>query len=306
MARIVVALGGNALGKSPGEQLAAVKNTASSLVDLIEAGHEIIIAHGNGPQVGMINLAFTNREGVAEMPFPECGAMSQGYIGYHLQNALREELVKRECLVAVAAIVSQVIVNRDDPAFANPSKPVGSFYSKEEADRLSREKGYMMVEDAGRGYRRVVASPYPVEIVEKDIIKTLVEAGKLVIACGGGGIPVIRDGHTLKGVAAVIDKDLASAKLAQLLEADILLILTVVEKVAINFRQKNQQWLDRLTIAEAKKLNEAGHFIKGSMEPKVRAAIDFSSGKDGRKTIITSLGKAGEALAGKTGTKISK
>lgn len=306
MARIVVALGGNALGKSPGEQLAAVKNTANSLVDLIEAGHEIIIAHGNGPQVGMINLAFTNREGVAEMPFPECGAMSQGYIGYHLQNALREELVKRERLVAVAAIVTQVIVNRDDPAFANPSKPVGSFYSKEEADRLSREKGYMMVEDAGRGYRRVVASPSPVEIVEKDIIKTLVEAGKLVITCGGGGIPVVRDGHTLKGVAAVIDKDLASAKLAQLLEADILLILTVVEKVAINFRQKNQQWLDRLNVAEAKKLREAGHFIKGSMEPKVRAAIDFSSSKDGRKTIITSLGKASEALAGKTGTKISK
>lgn len=306
MARIVVALGGNALGKSPLEQREAVKNTANSLVDLVEEGHEIILAHGNGPQVGMINLAFEDSQSTPEMPFPECGAMSQGYIGYHLQNAIDGELKERGINKSVASVITQVIVDKDDKAFKHPTKPIGSFYTKEEAQKLAEEKGYDMVEDAGRGYRRVVPSPIPVDIAEKGIIKTLVENDHLVVACGGGGVPVIKDGKRLKGVSAVIDKDFASEKLAEILDADLLVILTAVEKVAINFGKENEEWLSELNIDTANKYIDEGHFAPGSMLPKVRAAVKFVASKKGRKSLITSLEKAKDGLAGKTGTIISE
>ncbi len=306
MSRIVIALGGNALGKTPLEQREAVKHTAKPIVDLIEDGHEIIMAHGNGPQVGMINLAFESAGEAPEMPFPECGAMSQGYIGFHLQNAIGEELHARNINKSVAAIVTQVVVDEKDQAFKNPSKPIGSFYTKEESDKMAEEKGYDMIEDAGRGYRRVVPSPIPVDIAEKDIIRNLVDNGQVVIACGGGGVPVIREGHSLKGVPAVIDKDFASEKIAELLDADLLVILTAVEKVAINFGTEDEEWLSELDIPTAEKYIEEGHFAPGSMLPKVRAAMKFANAKTGRKSLITSLEKAKDGLAGKTGTIIKK
>mgnify|MGYP006302363369 CR=1 FL=1 len=309
MARMVIALGGNALGKTPAEQREAVKGTAKSIVDLIEEGHEVIMAHGNGPQVGMINLAFevsaNSEEETPEMPFPECGAMSQGYIGYHLQNAIGEELKNREIDRSVSTIISQVIVDENDQAFENPSKPIGSFYSEEEAKKLEEEKDYDMVEDAGRGYRRVVPSPIPEDIAEKEIISNLVNDGQVVIACGGGGIPVVRDGNSLKGVPAVIDKDFASEKLAELVNADLLVILTAVEKVAINFGKENEEWLSEMDIETAEKYIEEGHFAPGSMLPKVKAAMKFVEGNDDRKSLITSLDKAQEGLEGKTGTVIT-
>ncbi len=302
VARIVVALGGNALGKSPLEQRDAVKHTAKSLVDLVEDGHELILAHGNGPQVGMINLAFEDSTSTPAMPLPECGAMSQGYIGYHLQNAIGGELQKRGVEKSIASVITQVIVDKEDRAFEHPTKPIGSFYKRDEADKLAREKGYNMVEDAGRGYRRVVPSPIPVDIAEKDIIKTMVESGHLVIACGGGGVPVIKEDFSLKGVPAVIDKDFASEKLAELLDADLFVILTAVERVAINFGKENEKWLSELKIDEVRKYIDEGHFAPGSMLPKVRAAIKFAGSKKGRKTIITSLEKAKDGLEGNTGT----
>lgn len=306
--KIVVALGGNALGKTPVEQLELVKGTAKPIVDLIAAGHEVILAHGNGPQVGMINLAMqtaANSEAATpEMPFPECGAMSQGYIGYHLQNAIREELLNRELNIPVATVVTQVIVDENDPAFKNPTKPIGAFYSKEEAEQLINEKSYDMVEDAGRGYRRVVPSPLPVDVAELDTIKTLVDNGQIVITVGGGGIPVVRDGHALHGVPAVIDKDFASSKVAELLDADYLIILTAVEKVAINFGKPDEKWLSELSLAECNQYIEEGHFAPGSMLPKVLAAMKFAKSKKGRRALITSLEKAAEGIAGKTGTLI--
>lgn len=305
MARIVVALGGNALGKTPVEQRRAVNHTAGPIVDLIEEGHEIILSHGNGTQVGMINLVFENAVNIPEMPFPECGAMSQGYIGYHLQNAIKKELTLRGIDKSIATIITQVVVEENDPAFRNPTKPVGRFYTREEAKKLHQEKGYIMVEDSGRGYRRAVPSPEPVDIVEKDIIKTLVENSYLVIACGGGGIPVVREGVALRGVPAVIDKDLASEKLAELLDAEFLVILTAVEKVAINFGKENEKWLDEMDIVTTRKYISEGHFAPGSMLPKVKAAVKFASSKPGRKTLITSLEKAREGLAGRTGTLIT-
>ena len=308
MSRIVIALGGNALGKTPLEQREAVSHTAKSLVDLIEEGHEIIMAHGNGPQVGMINLAFENsaatEDSTPEMPFPECGAMSQGYIGYHLQNAIGEELNRRNIDRSVSTIISQVVVDKDDQAFENPSKPIGSFYSKEEAEKLEEEKGYNMVEDAGRGYRRVVPSPIPVDIAEKEIIKNLVNDGQVVIACGGGGVPVVKEGHGLKGVPAVIDKDFASEKLAEILEADMLVILTAVEKVALNFGEEDEEWISEMNVETAERYCEEGHFAPGSMLPKVKAALKFVKDDDNKKSLITSLEKAQEGLAGKTGTVI--
>lgn len=307
MSRMVVALGGNALGKTPLEQREAVNHTAKQIVDLIEDGHEIILAHGNGPQVGMINLAFETsaqyKGETSRMPFPECGAMSQGYIGYHLQNAIKEELNTRGIDKSVASIVSQVIVDKNDTAFENPTKPIGSFYSKAEAKELE-EQGYDIREDSGRGYRRVVPSPTPVDIVEKNAIKTLVEEGHILIACGGGGVPVIRDGETLEGVSAVIDKDFASEKLAEILEADIFMILTAVEKVAINFSTDNEEWLSKMDVETAQKYCQEGHFAAGSMLPKVKAAIKFAKSKKDRKTLITSLDKAKEALSRQTGTII--
>lgn len=306
--KIVVALGGNALGDSPAEQLELVKQTAKPIVDLIEAGHEVILAHGNGPQVGMINLAMSTASESAvatpEMPFPECGAMSQGYIGYHLQNAIREELLNRSMQIPVATVVTQVIVDKNDPAFQNPTKPIGKFYSKEEADQLAAERGYSVKEDAGRGYRRVVPSPMPMDVAEKETVKTLVEAGHIVITVGGGGIPVVQEGNRLVGVPAVIDKDFASAKLAEIIDADYLIILTAVDKVAINYGKPDVKWLERLTPQEAYQYIDEKHFAPGSMLPKVQAALRFAESKPGRKALITSLEKAKEGIAGKTGTLI--
>jgi len=308
--KIVVALGGNALGNTPYEQIEAVRRTAKPIVDLVEEGHEVVISHGNGPQVGMINLAMDvaskSAAATPEMPFPECGAMSQGYIGYHLQNAIREELLNRGLDNPVSTIITQVLVDKNDPAFENPTKPVGAFYTKEEAERLTVEKGFVMKEDAGRGYRRVVPSPLPVDIAEKETIKTLIRNEQVVIAVGGGGIPVYEDGNKLIGVSAVIDKDFASAKLAEILEADYLIILTAVEKVAINFGKEDEVWLSQITIDEAEKYIEEGQFAPGSMLPKIKAAMMFASSMKGRKALITSLEKAAEGIEGKTGTKIVK
>ena len=306
--KIVVALGGNALGKSPLEQLELVKLTAKPIVDLIADGHEVVLAHGNGPQVGMINLAMSTAAGseaaTPEMPFPECGAMSQGYIGYHLQNAIREELLNRDLQIPVATVITQVIVDKNDPAFQNPTKPIGAFYSKEEADVLIKTKGFDMVEDAGRGYRRVVPSPLPVDVAEKETVMALVEKNHVVISVGGGGIPVVQEGNKLVGVPAVIDKDFASSKLAEILDADYLIILTAVEKVAVNFGKEDEKWLSELSIADCNKYIGEGHFAPGSMLPKVKAAMAFAESKPGRKSLITSLEKAAEGIAGKTGTVI--
>ena len=280
-----------------------------SQVDLIAEGHELIIAHGNGPQVGMINLSMDSaaQSGVGpEMPFPECGAMSQGYIGYHLQNALYEELANRNINKTVAAIVTQVQVDENDPAFQNATKPIGRFYTKEEADELVATKGFTMKEDAGRGYRRVVASPKPVDIIEKDLVRSVVEAGYVAITVGGGGIPVIKKGNSLVGVPAVIDKDFASAKIAEILNADYLFILTAVDRVMINFNKPDCQALETMSIAEAEKYIGEGHFAPGSMLPKVQAAMSFVSSGDNRQAIIASLEKAALALKGESGTKIVK
>lgn len=308
--RMVIALGGNALGKTPEEQLMLVKNTAGTIVDLVEQGYDVVIGHGNGPQVGMVNLAmeFSSNNGgnTPYIPFPECGAMTQGYIGYHLQQAIGRELNKRHIDKPVASIVTQTVVDRDDPAFSHPTKPVGSFYTKEEADKVASEKGWTFVEDAGRGYRRVVPSPIPKKIVELSIIKQLVESKNVVISTGGGGIPVVEEDDGCAGVAAVIDKDRASALLADDLDADILVILTAVEKVAINFNKPNQKDLNELTVEEAKKYAKEGEFAPGSMLPKIESCLSFiERGKD-RVAIVTSLDKAKEALEGKTGTRIHK
>ena len=308
MRKIVVALGGNALGHTPEDQIQKVKHAVKPIVELVKDGNEVILAHGNGPQVGMINLSFetSHQENSKnpEMPFPECGAMSQGYIGYHLQNALLKELKDQNMHQQVATIITQVEVDQSDPAFQHPSKPIGRFYDLETANELAAQKGYQMVEDANRGYRRVVPSPKPINIVEIDIIKTLVKAGHLVITVGGGGIPVIKDGNQFIGVPAVIDKDFASAKLADLLNADMLVILTAVDKVKINFNQPDEISLDQIKIPELDKLISEGHFLKGSMLPKIEAAKSFVEGKKGRVAIIASLEQAREAMQGKTGTKI--
>ena len=309
MEKLVIALGGNALGNTAAEQLHLVTETAKSIVDLIAAGNEVVVAHGNGPQVGMINLGLSTAAEAgaikADMPFPECGAMSEGYIGYHLQQAIGNELASRGMDKPVATIVTQTVVSADDPAFQNPTKPVGAFYDKATADRIAAEKGYTMVEDAGRGYRQVVPSPKPFDIVEKASIKALVEAGHVVIAVGGGGVPVIRKDGKVSGTPAVIDKDFGSELLAELLDADMLVILTAVDQVAINFNKPDQKGLDKLSVAEAKAYIAEGQFAKGSMLPKVEAAVKFVESKPGRKSLITSLEKAKEALAGKAGTVLA-
>ena len=308
--RIVIALGGNALGSTPYEQLSLVTETAKPIVDLIAQGNEVVIAHGNGPQVGMINLGLaTAAEAKAiksDMPFPECGAMSQGYIGYHLQNAIGNELAARGMAKDVATVVTQVLVEESDPAFQHPTKPVGAFYDRETADRIAAEKGYTMVEDAGRGYRQVVPSPKPVDVIEKNTVKALVGSGTVVITVGGGGIPVVRREGRLVGVPAVIDKDFASAKLAELLDADLLVILTAVEKVAVNFGKPDQKGLDALTPAEAREYIAQGQFAPGSMLPKVEAAVRFAESKPGRTALITLLEKAKDGIEGRTGTRISQ
>ena len=306
--RIVIALGGNALGKNLPEQMEAVRHTARAIVDLIEQGNEVVVAHGNGPQVGMIQEAMTqltrsNPEKYIPCPLSVCVAMSQGYIGYDLQNALREEMLDRGIEKGAATVLTQVEVDPDDPAFANPTKPIGAFMTREEADRMIAERGYDVVEDAGRGYRRVVASPKPVGIVELDTIRSLVETNHVVIACGGGGIPVFHtEGHHLKGAAAVIDKDFAAARLAEQLDADFLVILTAVEKVAVNFGKPDQEWLDELTPETVARYIAEGQFAPGSMLPKVEAALAFAQSGAGRSSLITLLDRAADGIAGKTGT----
>lgn len=307
MSKVVVALGGNALGKSPAEQLELVKNTASSLIGLISAGNEVVISHGNGPQVGQINLgmSYAAEHGQsAAFPFPECGAMSQGYIGYHLQQSLQNELRKRGMTKDVATIVTQIVVDPADTAFQNPTKPIGAFYTKEEADSIAEDKGYIFKEDAGRGWRQVVPSPTPKRIVELNSIKTLIEANELVIAGGGGGVPVVETEEGLKGVPAVIDKDRSSALLADNVGADKLIILTAVDYVAINFNKPDQKNLENISVEEAKKYIDEGQFAAGSMLPKVQACMSFVEGHPERGAIITSLSVLDAALAGQLGTVI--
>lgn len=307
MSKVVVALGGNALGKSPAEQLELVKNTASSLIGLISAGNEVVISHGNGPQVGQINLgmSYAAEHGQsAAFPFPECGAMSQGYIGYHLQQSLQNELHKRGMTKEVATIVTQIVVDPADSAFQNPTKPIGAFYTKEEANSIAEDKGYIFKEDAGRGWRQVVPSPTPKRIVELNSIKTLIEANELVIAGGGGGVPVVETEEGLKGVPAVIDKDRSSALLADNVGADKLIILTAVDYVAINFNKPDQKNLEDISVEEAKKYIDEGQFAAGSMLPKVQACMSFVEGHPEREAIITSLSGLDAALAGQLGTVI--
>ena len=309
--KLVIALGGNALGNTPEEQLELVKETASTIVDLVEEGYDVVVGHGNGPQVGMINLAmeFSANNGgkTPAMPFPECGAMSQGYIGYHLQQAIQRELARRGIDKECASVVTQMVVSKDDPAFQKPTKPVGSFYSKEDADKIVAEKGYTFVEDAGRGWRRVVPSPLPTRIVELKVVEQLVAAGDVVITVGGGGIPVVETADGLCGVAAVIDKDRSSSKLALDIDADMLVILTAVDRVCINFNKPNQKELAEMNVEEAKQYIAEGHFVPGSMLPKVEACLDFvQNNKSGGTALITSLKRAKEALSGATGTIIRK
>lgn len=309
--RIVVALGGNALGNTPEEQLELVRHTAKTIVDLAQDGYEVIVGHGNGPQVGMINLAMefscTKGGNTPYMPFPECGAMSQGYIGYHLQQAIQQELKARGVDKECAAIITQVVVDANDPGFAKPTKPVGSFYTKEEADKIAAEKGFTFVEDAGRGYRRVVPSPIPQRIVELKVVEQLVKAGDIVITVGGGGIPVVETEQGLKGVAAVIDKDRSSALLAQSIGADMLIILTAVDRVCINYNKPDQKELPTMTLEEAEKYIEEKQFAPGSMLPKVQSCMEFvKNNTHGGTALITSLQKAKVALQGETGTIITK
>ena len=308
--KIVIALGGNALGNNLPEQMVAVKTTAKAIVDLVEDGNEVVVVHGNGPQVGVINNAmgeFASEHKEDPTPLSVCVAMSQAYIGYDIQNALREEFLNRGGKVPpVVTVVTQVRVDKDDPAFQNPTKPIGRFMTKEEAEAEAQKRGWNIKEDAGRGYRRVVASPKPKEIVELSAIKAMSDAGELVICCGGGGIPVVSEGKHLAGAAAVIDKDFAAALLAESLEADMLIILTAVEKVAIRYGKPDQEWLTDLSVEEAQEYADQGEFAPGSMLPKVQAAIQFASAKKGNEAMITLLEKAREALQGKTGTKITK
>ena len=308
--KIVIALGGNALqsGKADPtaeQQLEVVKATCQHIAEISEMGYEVGVVHGNGPQVGRILLASeTAKDVTPAMPFDVCGAMSQGYIGYHIQQALKQALKDRGRDVPVATVVSQVVVDKNDPGFQNPTKPIGPFYTEEEAKALVEEKGYAVKEDAGRGWRRVVASPIPQRIVEIDAVKTLWPT-TITISVGGGGIPVIEnEDGTLEGVAAVIDKDFAAELLAENVGADALMILTEVDKVAINFNTPEQKNLEKLTIAEAEKYIEEGHFAPGSMLPKVQAAIKFVKANPTKKAIITSLDKATSALAGNDGTII--
>ena len=309
--KIVVALGGNALqsGKSEATaeaQLAVVKETCERIADLSEKGYEVAVVHGSGPQGGRILLASeTAKDVTPAMPFDVCGAMSQGYIGYHLQQALRFALAKRGKNIPVVTLLTQMVVDKKDPAFQNPTKPIGPFYSEAEAKELAETKGYSMKEDAGRGWRRVVPSPIPTKIVELDSVKKLWDS-TIVITCGGGGIPVLENENgDLEGTAAVIDKDFAAELLAENVEADALMILTEVEKVAINFNKPNQENLGHLTYAEAEKYCQEGQFAPGSMLPKVQAAMKFVKANPEKKAIITSLAKAIDALEGKTGTVIT-
>ena len=304
MARYVVSLGGNALGNNSEEQKKSLIKVADAIVDLIIDNNEVAIVHGNGPQVGMINLAFETSKETPNMPFPECGAMSEGYIGYHIQNALYNSLKEKGINKTVSTVITQVLVDPNDPLFLNPSKPIGSFYSKKEAEQIALEKGYVMKEDAGRGYRRVVPSPLPIDIIEKDAIKSLIKDRQVVICAGGGGIPVVKKDNKLEGVAAVIDKDYASSKLADLIDADYLVILTAVDNVCLNYRRVDEKKLDKVSIPELDKYLSEGHFAKGSMYPKVQACLSFVKSSKNKTAIIASLDNAKEAFKLKAGTII--
>lgn len=311
MAKIVVALGGNALSKdgkaTAADQLAVANETASELVRLITAGHTLAIVHGNGPQIGNIILheEAINTDKTPTMPVDVAGAMSQGQIGYWLQNALRNQLEQLKIKKPIASIITQVLVSKDDPAFKNPSKPIGPFYAEEEAKKLAKTRGITVKEDAGRGWRKVVPSPMPLSIIESDLIKIAIGNGAIVIASGGGGIPVYYDKHgRLTGLEAVIDKDFAAEKLAETIDADILLILTAVDNVKVNYKQPDEKALSELTVDDAFKLIAQGQFAAGSMLPKVEAGVSFVSGANKRVCIITSPEKASKAIEGKAGTRI--
>ncbi len=311
MKRAVIALGGNALGNNPKEQLALVSKTAESIADMVENGTSVIVGHGNGPQVGMVNLAFDTSHNVTngkspEMPLPECGSMTQGYIGYHLQQAIKNVFLKRGIKNPVVSLVTQVEVDKNDVSFKDPTKPIGSFYDEKEAKKLAKQKGWTVKEDSGRGWRRVVASPKPIAIVEEESIKTLVNSGAVVITVGGGGIPVIKNNNKYEGIASVIDKDFACSKLAEIVDADALIVLTAVDYVSINYGKDNQEDLKNITVEEIKKHIKDNQFAPGSMLPKVEAAIMFANSKQGRKAIITDLKNAKEATQEKIGTIIIK
>lgn len=305
--KVVVALGHKALGTTLPEQQEAVKEAAKAIADLAEEGCQIVISHSNAPQVGMIHTALNEFGKVHQeytfAPMSVCSAMSQGYIGYDLQNAIRAELIARGISKTVSTILTQVVVDPYDEALYQPVKVIGRYMTAEEAD-LEEQKGNYVIEEPGRGFRRMVASPKPVDIVEIDAIRTLADADQIVIACGGGGIPVLKQKNQLKGASAVIEKDLASGKLAELLDADVLMILTGQEKLAINFGKDNQQFLDTISVAEAKQYVSEGHFPKHSVLPKMESSIHFVKGREGRTAIISELSKAKDALLGKTGTII--
>ena len=308
--KIVVALGGNALGSNLVEQMISVSDDVKPIADLIEEGYEVVVTHGNGPQVGVIQDAMTllsreNPEKHPHFPLSVCTAMSQGYIGYDITNKLREELLDRGLAGNVACVLTQVEVDPQDPAFRHPTKPIGPFLTKEEADKKAMEKRHVFIEDSGRGYRRVVASPEPISIIEIDTIRTLADAGYVVIGAGGGGIPVFKtENHHLQGAPAVIDKDRASELLAEQLDADFLIILTAVENAAINFGKPDEQKLGDISVEEAKKYIAEGQFAPGSMLPKVEAAVKFAESKPGRTALITLLEKAKDGINGKTGTRV--
>lgn len=307
--KIVIALGGNALGSTPAEQLILVKKTARHIVDLVELGKKVVVAHGNGPQVGMINLSFdkTSKDNTTPIiPFAECGAMSQGYIGYHLQQAIQTELRKRNMNRSCATLVTQVLVDKNDPSFKNPTKPIGGYYTKAQADKIMEETGYVFKEDAGRGYRRVVASPKPLKIIELNIIKKLLDTRHVVVCCGGGGVPVIEKAKHLYGVDAVIDKDMTSSLLARELKANKLLILTAVNEVYINFNTPLKKKVKHMDVKEAKEYIAQEQFAKGSMLPKIEACVLFAKANKKNKAIIASLNQADKAIKGAKGTSITK
>ncbi len=309
----VVAIGGNSLIRDPKrvtveDQEDALRETSRHVVDMVEAGWDVAVGHGNGPQVGFIlrrSEIAARAEGMHEVPLDVCGADSQGAIGYEFQQAMQNELYRCGIKKNVCTVITQMLVDKDDPAFKNPSTPIGGFMDEPEARRREQEMGWSVVEDAGRGWRRVVPSPLPKEIVEFDSVKTLIDAGVIVITVGGGGIPVVDNGKgEYHGVAAVIDKDFASSLLAREVKADLFLIATAVEKVAINFGTPEQKWLDRMTLAEARRyLAEGKHFAKGSMAPKIQAIIWYLEA-GGRQALITNPENIGRALKGETGTWI--
>ena len=303
MSRYVISLGGNALGNHAEEQKKLLQHVAVAIHPLIQSGHDIVIVHGNGPQVGMINLAFTESSSTPMMPFAECGAMSQGYIGFHIQNALHNIMNGQAKSRPVSTVVTQVLVDPDDDAFQHPTKPIGAFYNENEARQFAQTMGYTMVEDSGRGYRRVVASPKPVDIIEKDAILALLDRHQIVIAAGGGGIPVIEKEGKLFGVDAVIDKDHASAKMAEIIGADALVILTAIDAVYLDFNTPDQRKLTKITLEELESHLADDHFKKGSMLPKIEACMAFTKAT-GRPSVIAALDDASLAFKQQSGTII--